>query len=459
MPRIAIAGFQHETNTFGATQAHFRDFEMADSWPGLLTGAAVLSGTDGSNLPLAGFAAAARADASVTLVPLIWCAAEPSAPVTDAAFDRVSGMILDGLGAAGDLDGIYLDLHGAMVTDSHQDSEGALLARIRDLVGPDMPIALSLDLHANLTRQIVDLASAITIFRTYPHLDMAQTGGRAFAALAHLIAGGRLWAALRQAPFLVPLHAQYTGAEPCLGLYGHLETIPPGRGVAEIAMGFPAADIADCGPSVLAYADDAAAAAEIADDVLTRLCAAEPRFEIGLHPAPDAVRLALDETTPGPVVIADVQDNPGAGATSDTTGLLRALHEAGASNTVLGLLHDPEMAAQAHRAGVGQRLSGALGGHAPLPDNPPFSGDFIVERMSAGIVPYLGEMYGGGDAFIGPSALLRLAAPGCDIRVIVTSIRNQALDRGYLVHFDIDPAACRIIALKSTVQFPSLIPI
>ena len=190
MTRIAVAGFQHETNTFGATKAGFDQFVEADAWPGLLQGYEVIVGTDGHNLPIAGFVKAARKAPNIDLVPLLWCSAEPSAHVTDEAFDRIAGMILDGLRQAGRLDGLYLDLHGAMVTESHEDGEGALLARIRDQVGADLPIAVSLDFHANVTAAMVEHASALTIFRTYPHIDMDTTGARAFALLQRLIAGG-----------------------------------------------------------------------------------------------------------------------------------------------------------------------------------------------------------------------------------------------------------------------------
>ena len=130
MIRIAVAGFQHETNTFGATKAGFAEFEEADSWPGMLQGDTVISGTAGINLPMAGFVEAAMADPDVELLPIVWCSAEPSSYVTDGAFERISTLILDGLRQAGELDAVYLDLHGAMVTETHEDGEGELLSRV-----------------------------------------------------------------------------------------------------------------------------------------------------------------------------------------------------------------------------------------------------------------------------------------------------------------------------------------
>lgn len=455
MTRILIAGFQHETNTFGATRAAMRDFEMADSWPGLLRGADVISGTDGSTIPLAGFVREARKDTEVELIPVVWCAAEPSAHVTDKAFERISGMILDGVRSAGDIDGIYLDLHGAMVTESHEDGEGEVLRRLRDLVGPDLPIAVSLDLHVNLTRQMVDLASCITIYRTYPHLDMAETGERAFTALRHLIAGGQVFGAYRQMPFLVPLHAQNTWAAPFDALYAQAEAVGPApHSWAEIAAGFPAADIHDAGPAVLAYAESQAQADALADDLYAAFLAAEPDFDCSLLSEAEAVSRAkaIAAQAGKPVTIADVQDNAGAGGTSDTTGMLRALVEDCARGAVLGMLCDAEMAALAHARGVGSVITGDLGGKAgPAPA--PYTGRFKVERLSDGQFAFGGEMYAGMVAETGPSALLRVVDDASDVRVVVSSVRCQNLDQAIFTHIGINPAEQQIVVVKSTVHF------
>ncbi len=455
MTRLLIAGFQHETNTFGATKATMADFEMADSWPGLLRGSDVLEGTKGSNLPLAGFVRAAQRDPEVELVPVVWCSAEPSAHVTDDAFEQITGMIMDGVRDAGALDGIYLDLHGAMVTESHQDGEGELLRRLRALVGPDLPVVISLDLHANLTRQMVDHASAITVFRTYPHLDMAETGGRAFEVLQSIISGAAVFAAFRQAPFLVPLHAQHTGAAPMEELYNKVASYGPApRRWAELAAGFPAADIRDAGPALLAYAETENAAALIADDLLSEFTAAESIFDCSLLPADQAVKKAqiIAKDSGQPVVIADVQDNPGAGGTSDTTGLLRALIDGQARGAVLGMLFDPETAALAHAQGEGVTIDAALGGKlGPAPA--PYQGQFLVERLSDGCFDFSGEMYAGSVADAGPSALLRVIADQSDVRVVISSKRCQCLDQAIFTHLGVRPVDQQIIVVKSTVHF------
>ncbi|MEM7526211.1 MAG: M81 family metallopeptidase [Pseudomonadota bacterium] len=455
MPRIAVAGFQHETNTFAPMQAQWADFEAADSWPGLLTRAAVVAETRGMNLPIAGFVAAAEAE-GVDLAPLLWCAAEPAAHVEDAVFERVLGMMLEGLATAGPVDGLYLDLHGAMVTESHEDGEGALLARLREALGPDLPIVASLDLHANVTPAMVALTDALLIFRTYPHLDMAETGARCLTFLLDAAAGRRPAKTFRQLPFLVPLPAQYTGAEPCRGLYAAAMAEASEGATAEIALGFTAADIPDCGPAILAYAPVAEKAEAMADRILTRFLAAEPAFGTGMLSPVEAVRqaMAISAERPGrPVVIADVQDNPGAGATSDTTGLLRALVEAGAQGAMLALLDDAAIATRAHQAGVGAILEGALGGHSGADGDAPFHGRFLVERLGDGRCVFTGEMYGGSVAVLGPTAVLQVIDTPAEIRIVVGSRRSQCLDRALFTHIGLDPRAARIIVVKSTVHF------
>ena len=225
MKRIAVAGFQHETNTFAPTLASFAEFEEADCWPGLLCGDEVIDVLSGVNISITGFVDAATVAGGYEIIPLLWCSAEPSSYVTTDAFERISEMILDGIRDAGNLDGIYLDLHGAMVTQDHEDGEGELLRRIRELTGPDLPIAVSFDLHATVTPEIVAHASSINIFRTYPHIDLANTGERAFKSLEHLLKDNQLCKAWCQVPYLVPLTSQSTGSEPCRPLSASMEQL------------------------------------------------------------------------------------------------------------------------------------------------------------------------------------------------------------------------------------------
>ncbi|NRP12042.1 MULTISPECIES: M81 family metallopeptidase [unclassified Aliiroseovarius] len=449
--RIAIAGFQHETNCFGVTKAGLAEFEMADSWPEMLSGACVLSETRGMNLPIAGFASAAE-EAGFELVPILWCAAEPSAHVTNQAFETITGMILQGLREAGPLDGVYLDLHGAMVTESLADGEGEILHRVRELVGPDVPVVASLDLHANISVTMVEQSDFLTIFRTYPHLDMAQTGARCVPMLNRLMNGERPHKAFRQVPYLIPLHAQFTGIAPFDGLYGLLPELTD-RGVhAEIALGFTAADFPDTGPSCVTYAETQEMAHKVADQILTRFQHIESEIDHSMLSHDEAVQ-ATRHKRDKPLILADVQDNPGAGGTSDTTGLLRALMDGKCQKVLMGLLHDPETAANAHAAGLHAKFRARLGGKSDLAGVTPIECEVETLALSDGSCRYTGEMYGGGVATLGKSAALRLIGSDASIDVVVTSLRNQCLDLAHFTHFGLDPRQYRTVCVKSTVHF------
>jgi microcystin degradation protein MlrC len=453
--RFAIAGFQHETNSFAPSKAGLAEFEMADSWPGLLSGDTVLLGTEGMNLPIAGFAEAAAADRNVDLAPILWCAAEPSGPVTDEAFEQISKRIVDGIGHAGPIDGVYLDLHGAMITESFDDGEGELLSRLRRRIGRDIPIVISLDLHANISPAMVELADAVSIFRTYPHLDMAETGARAFATLVEILKKGmRPAKAFRQAPFLIPLPAQHTGADPARTLYAGLTSFDHApNSFTDIAMGFTAGDTPHVGPSIIAHAPSPQHADEIADEILARLMKSERRFDGNLLSAKEAVAKALSIKADRPVVIADVQDNPGAGGSSDTTGILRELVSQGARDAIVGLLNDPTAVESARAAGIDATIKIPLGGKSGLLEQEPFIGCFRVEALTDGRCAYTGEMYGGGVATLGPTALLSLEEQAVGVQIVVTSIRNQCLDLAHFTHIGLRPEAAKIIVVKSTAHF------
>src|SRR6201995_3518357 len=186
MTRIAVGGFLHETNTFAPTKATYDDFVHGGGWPAMAIGADVLKTMRHINVGLAGFVEAAEAN-GWQLVPTIACGASPSAHVTRDAFERITKVMVDGIAAAGSLDGVYLDLHGAMVTEHLDDGEGEILARVRKAIGKELPLVASLDLHANVTPEMIEHADALIAYRTYPHVDMAATGRACAEHLALLL--------------------------------------------------------------------------------------------------------------------------------------------------------------------------------------------------------------------------------------------------------------------------------
>jgi microcystin degradation protein MlrC len=452
MPRIAFGGFLHETNTFAPSKADYEMFLQGGGWPALSEGDAMFPALHKVNVGASGFIEAAQV-AGWELAPLIWAAASPSAHVTAEAFERIAGRMLDGLRAAGPVDGVYLDLHGAMVCEHLDDGEGEILARFRAVLGPDVPLVSSLDLHGNVTRLMVDSADSLIAYRTYPHVDMAETGRRSAAYLARMLGGERHAKAFRQIDFLIPISWQSTLAEPCRSLYAELaamedEAVP----ALSFLPGFPAADFPDCGASVIAYGRTQEDADRAADRFAAMVAAQESAFAGEVLGPDEGVRRAMAIAASGaakPVVIADTQDNPGAGGDSDTTGMLRALVANDARRAAIGVIVDPEAASAAHEAGVGATIRIALGGKSGVPGDAPFLGEFTVEALSDGHLTASGGYYGGARMGLGPSACLRIG----DVRVVVGSRKAQLADQEMYRFVGIEPRDAAILVNKSSVHF------
>lgn len=449
--RIAIAGFQHETNTFAPLPTTYENFAKGGGWPGLTTGEGLEIFRE-LNIPLGGFMNAGDA---FDLIPILWTAAEPAAHVQTDAFDRIAGMICDALRSAEKLDGVYLDLHGAMVVADDEDGEGAVVRRVREVIGPDMPLVVSLDLHANITPEFVRDVSAVTIYRTYPHVDMADAGARAAALMADLLVRDAPYAkAFRQCDYLIPIQAQSTRRPIGAGLYEFVAETAKTVISADLAMGFPPADITHCGASMVAMAEDQAAADRAVDQMLARMQALEGNFHNPLIPAAEAVARAITVAAAAdkPVVMCEPQDNPGAGATGDGTGLLAALVAGGARDAILGMFWDPETAAQAEAAGEGAEIEVTLGGKFDVA-GPAFTARARVEKVSDGVFTCTGPMYGGSPSSLGPTASLLILDEGSEVRVVVGAGRSQNADQAMFSHLGLIPSEHAIVAVKSAVHF------
>jgi microcystin degradation protein MlrC len=450
--RIAIGGFQHETNTFAPSKATFDDFRRGGAWPPLSRHDEIFEATAGLNLPIAGFIQGMR-KTSHNLVPTAWAATSPSAHVTRDAFERIAGMIVEDLKAAGTLDAVYLDLHGAMVTEHLEDGEGELLDRVRAVVGSDIPVVASLDLHANVTHRMVEHTDALIAYRTYPHVDMAETGERTAHFLLQRLGGlPRPHAAVRRLSFLIPLQAACTMLEPTQSIYARLAKMEGGAiPTLSFTPGFPAADFPECGPVAFAYGQSAEAAAHAADELRASIEALEAEFDFPVYTPEEGVRraTAIAARAQRPVVIADTQDNPGAGGNSDTTGMLRALVGANAQRAAFGLMVDREAALAAHAAGQGGSIEIALGGKSRIPGDTPYQGRFVVERLSEGRFTCTGPFYRGARMNVGPSACLRIGG----VRVVVASEKPQMADLEMYRFIGIEPTQQAILVNKSSVHF------
>ncbi len=452
MTRIAVGGFLHETNTFAPTKATYHDFVHGGGWPAMAQGDDVLKTMRNINVGLAGFVEQAETQ-GWDVVPTISCGASPSAHVTGDAYERIVKVMVEDIKAAGPFDAVYLDLHGAMVTEHLDDGEGEILARVRKVIGKDLPLVASLDLHANVTPQMVEHADALIAYRTYPHVDMADTGRAAAKHLALLLrTKQRLAKAFRQLPFLIPISWQCTNDQPTKGIYRKLaalqsEAVP----TLSFAPGFPAADFPDCGPSVFAYGRTQADADAAADELAKLIIGHENDFDGRIFTPDEGVRYAMELATRArkPIVIADTQDNPGAGGDSDTTGMLRALVRNNAKRAAIGVIYDPQSAKAAHAAGVGATVTLALGGKSGIPGDAPYKETFIVDKLSDGQFVAPGPYYGGRDMDMGPSAALRIG----DIRVVVSSHKAQLADQSMYRYVGIEPTEQAILVKKGSVHF------
>src|ERR1700688_49984 len=452
MTRIAVGGFLHETNTFAPTKATYGDFVHGGGWPSMALGKDVLRVMRNINVGLAGFVAAAEAE-GWELVPTISAAASPSAHVTEDAYERIAKVMVDGIKTAGSIDAVYLDLHGAMVAEHLDDGEGEILARVRKVIGTEVPLVASLDLHANVTPEMVEHADALIAYRTYPHVDMADTGRAAARHLALLLGSKRKLAkAFRQLPFLIPISWQCTNDQPTKGIYQQLaalqsEAVP----TLSFCPGFPAADFYHCGPSVFAYGMTQTDADTAVDKLAALIESHESDFDGRVYTPDEGVRLAMElaKTASKPVIIADTQDNPGAGGDSDTTGMLRALVRNNATRAAIGAIYDPASVNAAHAAGVGATVTLALGGKSGIPGDAPYKETFIVEKLSDGQFIAPGPYYGGRDMDMGPSAALRIG----DVRVVVSSHKAQLADQSMYRYVGIEPTEQSILVNKSSVHF------
>jgi microcystin degradation protein MlrC len=452
MTRIAVGGFLHETNTFAPTKATYDAFIHGGGWPRMVLGADIPKTIRRINVGLAGFIEAAE-EKGWDLVPTIFAAATPSAHVTEDAFERIAKVMIDSIAAAGHIDAVYLDLHGAMVTEHLDDGEGEILARVRHVIGKNLPLVVSLDLHANVTPAMVEHADALLAYRTYPHVDMADTGRACAEHLALMLKTKRRFAkAFRQLPFLIPISWQCTNDQPTKGIYERLAALQSDAvPTLSFAPGFPAADFKDCGPSVIAYGRTQADADAAADKIAEIIESHEDDFDGKIYAPDEGVLYAMElaKTAKKPIVIADTQDNSGAGADSDTTGMLRALVRNRAKRAAIGVIWDPESAGAAHAAGAGATVTLALGGKSGIPGDSPYKETFVVEKLHDGNFIAPGPYFGGRTMKMGPSACLRIG----DVRAVVASHKAQLADQAMYRYVGIEPTEQAILVNKSSVHF------
>ena len=452
---VLTAEFAHESNTFKKGFTVLEDFRSET----YLLGDAAIAERGDANTELAGFLDAAR-EAGWKVTHVISAHAGPGARVARTAFDDIAGQICAAVEANRQtLDGILLSLHGAMVTEFCEDGEGELLARLRAIVGPDMPIAVSLDLHANCTPLMCDLADVVLSYKTYPHIDMRERGLQAGRILEGRMAGRTRPRTLRaHRPMLDEINGGRSDEGPMVPLYARARSAEAEPGILAVSInaGFSDADIHDVGPTVTVAYDTLLAGAEararaIAVEIADGIWAARfTSVNSYLEVAEAAAIAAGFDAANGPLIIADYADNPGSGAYGDATALLKALLEAGVTNAAFGPMIDPEAAALLHRHEVGERVSLALGGkHDPAFGGGPLQVTGEIMHLSNGDMICDGPILGGLHHSYGTTAVLRVGG----IDILVVTANSQMLDQQQFKAFGIMPAEKAVVALKSMQHF------
>lgn len=448
--RIAIGGISHETNTFSTLATDLALFERR----GVHGGEALIPAFAGTKTILGGFLDGARSE-GFEAVPTMLAEAAPSGTVTAEAFDKLVTLLLDGLREAGQIDGVLLELHGAMVAENARDGDAEILRRVREVVG-SIPIVGVLDLHANISDAMVALSDALVGYDTYPHIDMYERGLEASAIVTRIVRGGlRTTRALRKPLLLPPLPKQCTSYEtPMRSLVELAHAREQEAGVVSItvAAGFPYADVPEAGLGVLVITDNNQEQADaIADAIAALAWARREEFVIRCTPVEEALQIAAEaqDGQGGPVVLADTADNPGAGCPCDGTILLAGLIERGVENAALGALWDPEAVQVCRTAGVGAHVELLLGGKTDDLHGAPLSVSGRVRLLSDGRFKNLGPMNTGAETRMGPTAVLQIGG----VDVVVTSNRVQALDAGLFISQGIDPTRKRVLVLKSSVHY------
>src|SRR5262244_2561898 len=356
-PRVALLGFSIECNKFApvATNAHF----LARTY---LEGEAIIEDAHSATprmLPeTPGFIEAMEASGAWTPVGIALAMTEPNGPVEHAFFVELLETIERRLKAALPVDAVYICSHGAGLTTAEDDPNGVLFAKVREIVGPDVPVAATLDLHANVSERMVNSVDVFIGYRTNPHLDMRERGAEAAGAIHEMLGGVKPQRALVRLPIVPPTVTLLTAAGPYAEMIelGQRRMNPEIMNVSAMG-GFAFADAPECGLSVVVTARrDKRAAELLAREIAELGWANRSRFYPRLTSLDEAVTKALavgrDPSLPA-LAFADVADNPGGGGRGNTTFLLRAFHEAGAAGALLGVFYDPDLAAEAHQKGLG----------------------------------------------------------------------------------------------------------
>jgi len=451
--KIVTGGIAQETNTFQWEPTTLADFEKGSSF--IDRGNQILE-LAGTNLIYGGIISRAQAE-GVDLVPTTYGRAVPGGRVSREAFETLRDEIVAGLRGAMPVDGVMLGIHGAMALEHLDDGEGPLITAIREVVGPDIPIVAPLDLHTNLSDEMMEEATAFVGYKEYPHIDMAETGAQAMDILIRTIRGEiQPTMAHVRLPLIAPNQSMVTTWQSPLKIAidraRELEQ-QPGVLAATVLGGFPFADVPFAGVATIVVTDNDRALAQRLANELASICW-DRRDDFEIHPTPvaDAISEALAGEQGSVYVLADISDSGASGTAGDGTVALRGLLDAQARSAALAQIMDAEAVATCIQAGVGATVSLVVGGkHDGLHGDPvPVTGK--VRLIHEGPFPMSGVMGRGTWASRGRTVVLEVG--GRDgIELQLTELRGHPNDLNFFRAFGIEPTERRILVLKSAAHF------
>jgi microcystin degradation protein MlrC len=452
-PRIALLGFSIECNRFApvATRAHFGYFAGDDIVAEAREPAPRMLGE------IPGFVADMDAAGPWEPVGIAFAAAEPNGPTDHGFFTELMADIETRLIAALPVDAVYICEHGAGITTEDDDPDGALFESVRRIVGPDVPIAATLDLHANISDRMVSSIDAFIGYRTNPHLDMRERGIEAAGTIREMLAGTKTETAFVRLPIVPPTVTMLTAAGPYADMIDFGQTkIGPEIMNVSVMGGFAFSDTAKNGLAVVVTARrdrrNSRAAEAAARDIANFGWDNRERFYPKLTSLDDAVAKAVavssDPTLPA-LAFADVADNPGGGGRGNTTYLLRALHEAGVKGAYAGIIYDPPLAAEAHRHGLHYQFDAEFNRNEDTQFSEKWTAPARVVALSDGECVGRRGIYAGMSLGMGPCAALRIGG----ITVVVVSHRRQCADPIFFEMMGLDIAKARVVVVKSRGHF------
>jgi microcystin degradation protein MlrC len=446
--KFVVAMMMHETNTFSPLATPIESFGRA----GALSGEAAIREMEGTNTSLGGFIEVARKAGAEFSVPMA-ASAHPSGLVTRAAYEQMTTAIVDDIRKG--CDAVLLALHGAMVAEHFDDGEGELLQRIR-AIAPSVPIAVALDFHTQMTDAMVKGADIITGYRTYPHVDMADTARRAGRTLMRMLAGQvaprMVWSSR---PIMSSSLVHTPSRQPMqtlMGMANHAEDTGQVLN-ASVFGGFPQADIPHLALSSVIVCDQRTAEGEV---LLNRILdtAWEKREGFLFHPEPLATQVARAKSyAEGPVVMADHGDNTASGGTQDVMSVIEEAMKQGLEDACAGPICDPTSVDQMITAGVGAEVTVELGGKVDMPamglKGKPLKVTGRVKAITDGSFVVTGPMATGTTVRMGRTVVLDTGK----MQIVVSEKRAEPYDLGVFTHCGIDPRRKKYVLIKSRQHF------